>query len=196
MASAQELREGVWQAYTDVALRPDAENRFRVGRAFAEGLGYPPAWLDRLPPASVEAFTGVSNVSVFAEIAAGTTVLDLGCGAGLDTLVAAERVGPAGTVLGLDFSAAMLVRARQGARGAGLRQAHFGQAAAEHLPLTDQSIDTVLVNGLFNLNPARAEIFKELARVVRPGGTVFAAELILIDGAPVPAAATLDDWFS
>ncbi len=103
----------MWQAYTRVAVRPADETRFRVGREFAEGLGYPSDWVNRLPPVSVEAFTGVSNVGLFAEIPGSATVLDLGCGAGLDALIAAERAGPAGAVLGVDFSPAMLARARQ-----------------------------------------------------------------------------------
>ena len=114
----------------------------------------------------------------------------------MDSVIAAQRVGPEGTVLGVDFSRAMLARAGQGAREAGLSWANFSQAAAENLPLPDQSVDIALVNGLFNLNPARAEIFQELARVVRPGGSVYAAELILIDSAAVDAPTTLDDWFS
>ncbi len=133
-------------------------------------MGYPSDWVNRLPLVSVEAFTGVSNVSLFAEIPGGATVLDLGCGAGLDSLIAAERAGPTGAVLGFDFSPAMLLRARQGAHEAGQNRASFCQAGAENLPVPNQSVDIALVNGLFNLNPARAEIFRELARVVRPGG--------------------------
>jgi ubiquinone/menaquinone biosynthesis C-methylase UbiE len=167
-----------------------------VGRQFAEGLGYPPDQLERLPAVSVEAFTGVSNVAVLADLRVGDLVLDVGCGAGLDALIAAERVGPAGRVIGLDFSPAMLARARQGAAGVGLTNTLFCQAAAERLSLPDGSVDTALVNGLFNLNPARAVIFQELARAVRPGGMVFAAELILMEGAGVTVPASLDDWFS
>jgi SAM-dependent methyltransferase len=196
MADAAALRQGVWEAYTAVAERPTDESRFRVGRQFAEGLGYPPDQLERLPAVSVEAFTGVSNVAVLADLRVGDLVLDVGCGAGLDALIAAERVGPAGRVIGLDFSPAMLARARQGAAGVGLTNTLFCQAAAERLSLPDGSVDTALVNGLFNLNPARAVIFQELARAVRPGGMVFAAELILMEGAGVTAPASLDDWFS
>src|SRR5574337_392431 len=92
MNNAQQLREGVWHAYSAVAERPQGEHPFAVGRSFAESLGYPAEWLDRVPPASVEAFTGVSNVSIFADLPEGARVLDLGCGAGLDSLIAAWRV--------------------------------------------------------------------------------------------------------
>ena len=144
----------------------------------------------------MRAFTGVSNVPLFAELSAGARVLDLGCGAGMDSLIAAERVGPVGTVVGVDFSLAMLASARRGAREAGLGNIQHYQAAAEELPLASGSIDVALVNGLFNLNLARGAIFAELARVVRPGGSVFAAELILSAPLPAGAAASLDDWFS
>src|SRR5262245_12218575 len=102
--SAEQLREGVWQAYSAVAEAPDSEHPFAVGRAFAERLGYPAEVLQQLPVAAVEAFTGVSNVSIFAEIPLNARVLDLGCGAGLDSLIAAQRAGPAGLVIGIDFS--------------------------------------------------------------------------------------------
>ena len=190
------LRAGVYQAYTAVAEQPGAEHPFAVGRAFALGLGYAAEQLDRLPPVSVEAFTGVSNVAEFAELPPGARVLDLGCGAGLDSLIAAERVGPRGSVLGADFSPAMLQRARRGAAEAGAAQAAFCQAAAEQLPLAAGSVDVALVNGIFNLNPARAQIFQELARVVRPGGSIFAAELILREPGPAGDLSNPDDWFA
>jgi arsenite methyltransferase len=193
---AEELRAGVWQAYNEVGDRPDGQHPFAVGRQFAEGLGYPPALLNRLPDVSVEAFTGVSNVGVFAEIPSGATVLDLGCGAGTDTLIAAERAGPSGQVLGLDFSPTMLARARRAASEVSLVNVSFYQAAAEALPLTDRCIDIVMVNGIFNLNPARARIFDELGRVVKPGGTVYAAELILREPASITTPAAVEDWFS
>ncbi len=196
MSTPQELRDGVYRAYSAVADQPAAEHPFAVGKHFAAGLGYPIELLDRLPPTSVEAFTGVSNVSIFAELAPGAAILDLGCGAGMDALIAAERVGPTGTVAGVDFSQAMLARAQRAASEAGWGNIHHTQAAAEDLPLQSASVDVALVNGLFNLNPARRNIFQELARVVRPGGSVFAAELILKEPAPVGEAANLEDWFA
>lgn len=191
-----QLREGVLRAYSAVAEAPAAEHAFAVGRAFAEGLGYPAEWLDRVPAASLEAFTGVSNVSVFAGLPPGARVLDLGCGAGLDSLIAAWRVGPEGAVTGLDFSDAMLRRARRSAAEAGLGHVQFQRADAERLPLPDASVDVALVNGIFNLNSGRTMIFRELARVVRPGGAVFSAELILREPLPSGELASLTDWFS
>jgi arsenite methyltransferase len=196
MDKAQQLREGVWQAYSTVAEQPEAEHPFAVGRAFAERLGYPTETLNSLPHASVEAFTGVSNVAIFADILEGATVLDLGCGAGLDSLIAAQRVGPYGKVIGVDFSEAMLTRARQSAVEAGISNVEFRCGDAEALPLETRSIDVALVNGIFNLNPAREAIFRELARVVRPGGAVYAAEMILREPLPEAEQNDLDNWFA
>jgi SAM-dependent methyltransferase len=179
-----ELRASVREAYSAAAQQPQDRHAFPVGRSFAESLGYSRQLLDTLPQVSSEAFAGVSNVSLFAEIGPGASVLDLGCGAGLDSLVAARRAGEAGHVVGIDFSEPMLARARCAALEARTRNVLFCRASAESLPLRDDSVDVALVNGIFNLNPARTAIFGELARALRPGGAVYAAELILLDPLP------------
>jgi arsenite methyltransferase len=181
----------VRDAYSAAARDPRGEHAFAVGRELALGVGYPADLLDRMPEPAVAAFAGVAAVSVTAALAPGERVLDLGCGAGLDSLVAAERVGPDGWVAGVDFSADMLARAR----GAGADRVAWCRASAEELPLADGSIDVALVNGIFNLNPGRSRIMAELARVVRPGGRVHAAELVL--RGPLPEAErTAANWFA
>jgi SAM-dependent methyltransferase len=194
--TAQHLREGVWRAYSKAAENPQSEHPFPVGRQFAESLEYPGELLNRLPAAAVDAFTGVSNISILAHIPPEATVLDLGCGAGLDSLIAARRVGDAGRVIGIDFSEAMLARARQAAAEVGCQNVEFHQTEAEHLTLEDRSIDVALVNGIFNLNPARELIFQELARVVRPGGAVYGAEIILRESLPPETQANETNWFA
>jgi len=189
------IRERVRDAYSAAALEPRARHPFPAGRAFAESVGYGADLLDRLPAVSAEAFTGVSNVSVFAEIQPGAAVLDVGCGAGLDTLIAAQRTGPAGRVIGLDFSASMLSRARRGASEAAAARVLFCQADAERLPLPAGRIDVALANGIFNLNPARQALMRELARVLRHGGALYAAELILLDRLPEELRGE-SDWFA
>ena len=181
------LRTQVLEAFSALASQPTQQSPFPVGRALAEGVGYPPTLLDALPASSVEAFCGVAPISLTAELCPGMQVLDLGCGAGLDSLVAGRRVAPTGQVIGVDFSAAMLERATQSvAEGVSFRRGD-----AEQLPLPDASVDVALVNGIFNLNPGRQAIFGELFRVLRPGGAVFAAELILTE--PLQAA---ESWFT
>lgn len=179
MDNAFDLRTKVRAAYSAAALHPNNSHGFPVGRQFAETLGYPAELLETLPSASVDAFAGVSNVSIFAQIPEGATVLDLGCGAGLDSLIAARRTGPNGTVVGVDFSFPMLARASRSAQETRIRNTVFCIADAENLPLRDSSITVALVNGIFNLNPKREAIFRELARVVKTGGAVYCAELIL-----------------
>ncbi len=152
--------------------------------------------LDSMPDVCVDAFAGVSNVALFADLLPGATVLDLGCGAGLDSLIAAQAIGPGGKVLGLDFSESMLSRARQAGLQLGRKNVLFCRGDAENLPLEDKTIDAVLVNGIFNLNPARAAIFPELARVIKPGGVVYLAEIILRQPLPPEVRASEADWFA
>lgn len=196
MDRSSQLRDGVYKAYSAVAETPQAEHPFAVGREFAERLGYPSELLDQLPPESTEAFSGVSTVSLFAEIPSGATVLDVGCGAGLDSLIAAQRVGKNGKVIGVDFSEAMLARARAAGMKTKTRNIVFRQSSAESLPVDDSSVDVAMVNGIFNLNPARENIFAELARVMKPGGVLYSAEMILRE--PLPPDMQMDekDWFA
>jgi SAM-dependent methyltransferase len=190
------IREAVREAYSAASKKPQGEHAFPVGRTFAECLGYPKDLLERLPAVSVEAFSGVSNVSVSAEISSGARVLDLGCGAGVDSLIAALRTGPQGTVVGVDFSAEMLERARKAAFETSLDNVLFCQADAEALPIKTESIDVALINGIFNLNPSRTAIFRELARVLRVGGAAYAAELILREPLPPAVRSSEANWFA
>lgn len=191
---SQSIRDKVRGAYSSAAQQPRDHHPFPVGRSFAESLGYPAASLDEIPGASLDAFTGVSAVPSFADLPDRGKILDLGCGAGLDSLLIARR-STARAILGLDFSAAMLARARCAAAALSANNVLFCRADAERLPLNDASIDAAVVNGIFNLNPARAAIFSELARCIRPGGHLYAAELILKDPLP-PGAADEANWFA
>ncbi len=196
MQKSRTLHESVRAAYSAAAERPCEPHPFPVGRQFAESVGYSAELLDSLPRCAVEAFAGVSNVAVFAEIPEGGTVLDLGCGAGLDTLIAAQRVGPSGKVIAVDFSDAMLDRAHQAVAEAGLANIEFRSANADALPLEDASVETAVVNGIFDLNPNRESIFAELARVVRPNGRVFGAELILSEPLSESQRTCPTNWFA
>jgi len=191
-----EIRDAVRRVYSEAAQQPAGEHPFPVGRRFAESVGYPPDLLSTLPSVSVDAFSGVSNVSIFADIPVGATVLDLGCGAGLDSLIAAGRVGNTGRVIGVDFSEAMLARARQAVAEARINNIEFHLADAENLPIPNESIDVALLNGIFNLNPMRDSIFSELGRVIRRDGAVYAAELILKEPLPTESRNLASNWFA
>jgi SAM-dependent methyltransferase len=194
--NANELRERVRLAYSAAANAPGDKHPFPVGAAFAHELGYPRKLLDKIPDESTDAFSGVSNVSIQAPLCAGAFVLDLGCGAGLDSLVAVERVGSSGRVVGIDFSASMLNRANSSAQRSGHGNLTFLRASAEEIPLRDSCIDVVLINGIFNLNPFRDRIFHEFFRVLRPGGQAFGAELILESPLPQHLQSGNANWFS
>ncbi|MCH7605802.1 MAG: methyltransferase domain-containing protein [Chloroflexi bacterium] len=196
MADNADLRQEVRRTYSQAAARPEDEHPFPMGRAFAESLGYPKEVLSSLPSIAVDAFTGVSNLSILADIPPGTRVLDLGCGAGLDSLIASQRAGPGGRIVGVDFSEAMLDRAFHAAESMGAPWIEFLLGEAEELPADDASVDVALVNGLFNLNPRRQEIFKELARVLRPNGVLYAAELVLKGPLPSHVKASESNWFA
>jgi len=190
------IRNKVRGAYSSAAEHPEEKHAFPVGRQFAESIGYPADLLDSLPSVACDAFAGVSNVSLFSELPVGATVLDLGCGSGTDALIAAKRVGPTGKVIGVDFSAAMLSRARQAVDQSGTGNIEIRESDAERLPIRDGEIDVAIVNGIFNLNPARETIFHELARVIKPSGKLFAAELILRQPLPSETRASETDWFA
>ena len=191
-----ELRESVRRAYSAAANAPKDKHPFPVGGAFARELGYPQELLDRIPRESTDAFAGVSSVSIQAPLREGVLVLDLGCGAGLDSLVAAAQVGLQGRVIGIDFSESMLNRAKRSAHTSGHCNVLFLRASAEQLPLHDSCVDVALVNGIFNLNPFRERIFHELFRALRPGGQVFGAELILKSTLPEHLQSGSANWFS
>lgn len=191
------IRNGVKAAYSSAADNPADKHRFPVGRWYAESIGYNKEILDILPEVAVESFTGVSNVPVFAEIPEGATVLDVGCGAGLDCLISAQKTGPNGKVIGVDFSNSMLKRAHLAADEAGYDNIEFLCTGAENLTIDNDSIDIVLANGIFNLNPERDKIFSEISRVLRPEGSVYSAELILTEEPQhKKIVCELNDWFS
>ncbi len=189
------LRREVRARYDAVASNPTASYNFQVGREFALALGYPQSLLDRLPAASVERFTGVATPVFAAALQPGERVLDLGCGAGVDTAVAAEAVGSAGRVFALDFAPAMSRFIAEAVATLHLGHVAVCQASAEDIPLPDASVDCVLVNGLFNLAPDKGAVLREAARVTRPGGRMVAAETVLTQPLDEGELASLDDWF-
>lgn len=189
----RDLRDRVRRSYSAVAENPAADHPFRVGRELALGAGYSQAWLATVPDSSVEAFAGISCLPCFAEMPQGARVLDLGCGAGLDSILVAQRTK---SVIGVDFSPEMLALAKRSAELVGLTNVDFRQGDAEAIPLEAASVDVILINGIFNLNPAREAIFKELARVRSPDGVVFAAELVLKGPPPPDVQLSEADWFN
>lgn len=167
---------------------------FPVGRKFAAAVGYPPELLERVPSAAAS-FTGVGTPVRVAGIQPGETVLELGCGAGLDTAWAAPLVQPGGRVVALDMAFPMVRAMWDNVSRAGLRDILPVVAEAEALPLRAASVDVVLVNGIFNLAPDKAAVLREIRRVLRPTGRLVVSEVALTQPLAPGEASTIDDWF-
>lgn len=193
--SPEQIRAAVVAQYGQVATDPAGAFAFPVGRAFAEAVGYPPAALDRLPAPASRSFAGVTYYHGRTALRPGERVLDLGCGAGLDAIIAAEAVGPTGRVVAVDYAAEMVALARANARAAGMTNVRAEQVPVEALPLPDASSDVAQANGVFNLSPQKARAVREVWRVLRPGGRLIAAEIALTEAVADRDRATLQDWF-
>jgi arsenite methyltransferase len=188
------LRSEIRRTYTDVSTDQEQEFIFPTGRAWAQELGYPEPELSRVPDATVESFAGVANHWLLGRVAPGEVVLDLGCGAGTDLLIAAQMAGPAGRVIGVDMTAPMLERAGAGARAMGLADVELHESLIEALPLDDASVDVVISNGVIDLVPDKEAVFGEIDRVLRPGGRLQLADVVIHDEVSEDARARIDLW--
>jgi arsenite methyltransferase len=165
-----ELEERVKRMYEEVALDPDREFHFETGRPLTERLGYPLAYLDRVPAPAIDRFAGVGYFLDLAAIAPGEKVLDLGSGSGTDSFLAALATGSDGQVIGVDMTAAQLAKSRDLAARHGFAQAEFREGYIEHPPVDDASVDCVISNGVINLAPDKPAVFAAAARALRPAG--------------------------
>jgi SAM-dependent methyltransferase len=176
------LRHEIRGVYARVATDPGAAFHFHRGAAYAaERLGYDAAELAELPESVTSAFAGIGNPHAIERLAAGAAVLDVGCGAGMDLLISARRVGASGHAIGVDMTADMLARAAEGAAAAGLANVDPRQGDATSLPVEDTSIDVVTSNGVLNLVPEKPAAAAEMFRVLRPGGRLQIADIIVAD---------------
>jgi arsenite methyltransferase len=188
------LREEIRRTYTEVSDHQDQEFIFPTGRAWARELGYPEPELSRVPDATVESFAGVANHWTLGGIEPGSVVVDLGCGAGTDLFIAAQMTGPTGRVIGVDMTVTMLERARQSATEMGLRNVELHESLIEALPLDDASVDVVISNGVIDLVPDKDAVFDEIDRVLRPGGRLQLADVIIHHEVSEDARSRIDLW--
>ena len=188
------LRSEIEKTYTQVSTEPGKDFIFPTGRPWAEDLGYPQPELSNVPEATVESFAGVANPFVLGRIEGGADVLDLGCGAGTDLLIAAQMVGPRGSVTGVDMTPSMLDRARASAAEMGIANVELHQSLIETLPLEDESVDVVISNGVIDLVPDKDLAFDEIDRVLRPGGRLQIADVVIHTEVSEDARDRIDLW--
>ncbi len=188
------LESQVKEMYRKVAVEPEGEFHFEMGRGLAERLGYPPEDLDRIPAGAIESFAGVGYYFGLAALKNGESVLDLGSGSGTDTFVAALHVGPGGTVLGIDMTDEQRAKAERLRDAAGFTNVTYEKGYIENVSCGDASIDVVISNGVFNLAPDKAAVFREVARVLRPGGRLAIADIVTESQLPDSVSGNADLW--
>lgn len=189
-----ELRRVVTEMYSCVSNEPEREFQFPTGRAWALDLGYDPELLARVPEGAAQSFAGVGNPFSLGPLAPGETALDLGCGAGTDVLMAAQMVGPQGRVVGIDMTPAMVSKARENARAMGAANVEILEGHVEELALADGSVDVVVSNGVIDLVPDKDAVFAEIRRVLRPGGRIQIADVVLQNPVSEGAKRDIDLW--
>ena len=190
----EELRHAIREEYSLVASDPTGDFHFHTGRRLSRILGYRDEWLESLPEESIASFAGTGNPFSAGELGAGERVVDVGCGAGIDSLIAASMVGPAGEVIGVDMTPAMLERARSSAASAGLDNVDFREGLAEALPVEDAFADVVISNGVLNLFPDKLAGLQEMARVLRPGGRLQIGDILVQKSVGEKAKRDINLW--
>jgi arsenite methyltransferase len=189
------LRDEIQKTYTDVSTQPGQDFIFPTGRVWAEDLGYPQPELSNVPEATVQSFAGVANPHVLGRIDEGATVLDLGCGAGTDLLIAAQMVGPEGHVIGVDMTPGMLRLAMASAREMGVAdRVELHESLIESLPLPNEEVDVVISNGVIDLVPDKDAAFAEIDRVLKPGGRLQFADVVIHTEVSEDARKRIDLW--
>jgi arsenite methyltransferase len=189
----QRLKGEIKKTYASVSQEPQKDFIFPTGRAWAEDLDYPQE-LARVPDTAVESFAGVANPFSLGRLAPGEHVLDLGCGAGTDTLVAAQMVGHTGRVTGIDMTPEMLSRARAAAAAMGATNVVFVEGDVEQLPFPAESFDVAISNGVIDLIPDKDAVFSEIFRVLRPGGRLQIADVTIQQPVSEAGRRDIDLW--
>jgi len=190
----ESLRVAIRDEYSAVAKEPERGFHFHTGRPLARMLGYDEAWLVNIPEPSIASFAGTGNPFSLGAPRPGERVVDVGSGAGIDSLIAARMVGPTGYVVGVDMTPAMLEKARASAAERGLDHLEFCLGFAEELPVPDEWADIVISNGVLNLFPDKTAGLREMARVLKPGGRLQIGDILVGKAVPEAAKRDIDLW--
>ena len=188
------LRQEIRKEYGEVAEHPDRGFHFHTGRTLARIVEYRDEWLEGIPEAVVASFAGTGNPFSIRPLAPGERVIDLGCGAGIDSFIAAKQVGPDGAVVGIDMTPEMLERARAGKAVTGIEQLEFREGYLEEIPVEDGWADVVISNGVVNLSPDKNDVFGEIHRVLKPGGRIQIADILVSRPVSDAAKQKIDLW--
>ena len=188
------LRQAIQEEYALVAAEPERDFHFHTGRRLAAIVGYNDDWLEGVPEATIASFAGTGNPFRIGRLVPGEHVVDVGCGAGIDSIIAARMVGPTGSVLGVDMTPAMVEKAREGAREAGLENVDFRQGLAESLPAPDGWADVVISNGVLNLFPDKLAGLQEMARVLKPEGRLQIGDILVQKAVPEKGKQDINLW--
>jgi arsenite methyltransferase len=188
------LRKAIQDEYKEVAEDPGKGFHFHTGRRLTKIVGYKDAWLEGVPESAIESFAGTGNPFAMGELSSGEKVVDIGSGGGIDSLVAARMVGPEGEVVGLDMTPAMLDKARAAAEESGVGNVEFREAFMEQVPVADGWADVVISNGVFNLTPDKPRTLSEMFRVLRPGGRLQIADIMVDREVSAEAKKRIDLW--
>jgi arsenite methyltransferase len=189
-----ELRRLISEKYRDVATDPAQGFHFHTGRRLAIMLGYAPAQIDALPSGTVDSFAGTGNPFLFGDMHPGERVVDVGCGAGFDTLIAAGQVGPTGRIIAVDMTPEMRAKTTASAAQIGLANVEVREGFAESLPVDTGWADVVISNGVVNLCPDKRQVFKEMRRVLRPGGRIQVGDILVHREVPQSAKDDIALW--
>jgi arsenite methyltransferase len=190
----QQIAANIRAKYGRVAVTPTGQFRYPTGRAGLEALGYDPGILKTLPEPVVASYCGVGNPFTLGPVREGEAVLDLGCGAGVDAIIAARLTGPSGAVTGIDLVPEMLAKAKENAILAGADNLLFRESSAEQVPFPDNSFDVVISNGAFNLVVDKVTALGEVFRVLKPGGRFMLADQVLSGELPKETKARVENW--
>jgi SAM-dependent methyltransferase len=188
------LREEIRKTYTEVSTEQGKDFIFPTGRKWAQELDYPEPELSGVPEETVQSFAGVANPWVHGRAESSQTVLDLGCGAGTDLLIGAQMVGAEGRVIGIDMTESMLARAKQSAKLMGVENVELHRSLIESIPVEDATVDLVVSNGVIDLVPDKDAVFDEIDRVLKPGGRLQIADVVIHTEVSEDARKRIDLW--